>query len=113
MGSKRYPASHTFLLRLPPTLWERVVALAHQDRRSVNNWLVGVIARAASPEETSPETFVQKGGHSMFTMDNTNGYTQQELDTLNTELAERLQGIEEPEEREEITKWFSDEVARR
>lgn len=52
----------------------------------------------------------------MFSMDNTSGYTQAQLDALNAELAERLNqaGVEQgTDEASEIEKAFSDEVARR
>lgn len=51
-----------------------------------------------------------------FTADNTEGYTQAELDALNAELAERLAaaGAEAGTEAAvEIEKAFADEVARR
>jgi hypothetical protein len=48
-----------------------------------------------------------------FTTENTTGYSQTELDALNAELAERLAGIEDPDEREEAAKSFADEVSRR
>jgi hypothetical protein len=50
----------------------------------------------------------------MFTMDNTEGYTQTELDALNAELADRLEGLEPgTDEYSEVEKCFNDEVARR
>ena len=51
----------------------------------------------------------------MFTADNTTGYTQEELDALNTELTERLDMIDpnDTDAREEAEKAFADEVARR
>jgi hypothetical protein len=50
-----------------------------------------------------------------FTMDNTTGYTQAELDTLNAELAERLSVIDQDdvEARQDAEKAFYDEVSRR
>jgi hypothetical protein len=48
----------------------------------------------------------------MFTQDNTTGYTQNELDELNAELARRLEGFDYPETIE-IEKQFSDEVSKR
>jgi hypothetical protein len=48
-----------------------------------------------------------------FTLENTEGYTQAELDVLNVELESRLVGIEDPFERNQISKQFSDEVSRR
>lgn len=49
----------------------------------------------------------------MFTMQNTDGYTQRELDALNAELAERMANVEwwDTDRRNEIEKAFSDEVA--
>lgn len=49
-----------------------------------------------------------------FTDENTEGYTQVELDVLNDELAARLVGIDEnsPEYIEKV-KAFKDEVSRR
>lgn len=52
----------------------------------------------------------------MFTMDNTTGYTQAELDALNAEFAARLvaEGIEPgTDEAQAMEKAFADEVARR
>jgi len=50
----------------------------------------------------------------MFTQQNTEGYTDQELDALNTELEERLSGLEPgTDEYYDAEKAFSDEVARR
>lgn len=51
-----------------------------------------------------------------FTLDNTTGYTQAELDALNAEFAARLveAGVEEgSDEAHEMAKAFADEVARR
>jgi hypothetical protein len=48
-----------------------------------------------------------------FTEDNTAGYTAEQLEALNAELAERLKGIEDPDQREAVEKAFADEVARR
>lgn len=48
-----------------------------------------------------------------FTMDNTEGYTQEELDALNAELDERLEGVDDPLDQVEIEKRFADEVSRR
>lgn len=49
-----------------------------------------------------------------FTDENTTGYTAEELDVLNVELANRIAGIDEnsPEYIEEV-KAFMDEVSRR
>lgn len=50
----------------------------------------------------------------MFTIENTEGYTQTELDQLNAELAERLEGVEPHTDKwYQAEKAFSDEVARR
>lgn len=50
----------------------------------------------------------------MFTLDNTEGYTQLELDELNKELAEQLNGVEYgTDEYYAIEKAFSDEIATR
>lgn len=50
----------------------------------------------------------------MFTKQNTQGYTDAELAALNTELAERLAGLEPgTDEYDQAEKAFSDEVARR
>lgn len=50
----------------------------------------------------------------MFTIDNTIGYTADELAALNAELARRLDGIEpSSDEANAIEKAFSDEVAQR
>ncbi len=51
----------------------------------------------------------------MFTMDNTTGYTQQELDALNAELAQRLAAIDpdDVEARQDAEKAFADEVSGR
>lgn len=51
----------------------------------------------------------------MFTRDNTEGYTQAELDALNAELAQRLAAIDpdDTEARAEAEKAFADEVSRR
>ena len=50
-----------------------------------------------------------------FTLDNTEGYTQVELDALNLELARRLASIDETDTdaRDEAEKEFADEVSRR
>lgn len=48
----------------------------------------------------------------MFTTDNTEGYTAEQLAALNAELAERLVDVPE-DEIEAVTKAFSDEVAGR
>ena len=48
----------------------------------------------------------------MFTTDNTEGYTAQQLAALNAELAQRLEGVSE-EERADVAKAFADEVAGR
>jgi hypothetical protein len=55
----------------------------------------------------------------MFTKENTRGYSQDQLDALNTELSERLELAkkENPDfdylEKEELEKEFSNEVASR
>lgn len=51
----------------------------------------------------------------MFTTDNTEGYTQAQLDALNAELAERLAAIDpnDTDARFNAEQAFSDEVARR
>lgn len=50
----------------------------------------------------------------MFTFDNTTGYTSQQLDELNDELAQRLIGVEPyTDESYQIESAFSDEVAGR
>ena len=49
----------------------------------------------------------------MMTQQNTEGYTQDELDELNDELSQRLNGIDDPDERDNLEKQFADEVARR
>ncbi len=51
----------------------------------------------------------------MFATDNTEGYTQAQLDALNAELATRLAAIDpsDTDAREEAEKAFNDEVARR
>lgn len=50
----------------------------------------------------------------MFTQENTDGYTDQELDALNAELVERLDGIEVgSDEYYDEEKRFNDEVSRR
>lgn len=50
----------------------------------------------------------------MFTTANTEGYTQQELDALNAELAQRQEGAEAgTDEWHRIEMAFSDEVANR
>ena len=50
----------------------------------------------------------------MFTQQNTTGYSAEELDLLNAELADQLEGID-PNSPEgiEIEKYFADEVASR
>lgn len=48
-----------------------------------------------------------------FTEDNAAGYTVEQIEALNAELAERLEGIEDRDQREAIEKAFADEVARR
>lgn len=48
----------------------------------------------------------------MFTTDNTEGYTAQQLAALNAELEQRLEGVSE-EDRAEVEQAFSDEVASR
>lgn len=51
----------------------------------------------------------------MFTTDNTEGYSQAELDALNKELLERLANVDQNdvEALEAAQKSFHDEVARR
>lgn len=50
----------------------------------------------------------------MFTMENTEGFTQAQLDFLNAELAERLAEIDpdDTDARQRAEKAFSDEVGR-
>ena len=49
----------------------------------------------------------------MFTKYNTDGFGDDELEGLNADLAERLAGIDDPDERDFIEKAFSDKVAKR
>lgn len=50
----------------------------------------------------------------MFTQQNTDGYTQSELDALNLELAERLTDLEPgSDEYQQAEKAFHDEVSKR
>jgi len=51
----------------------------------------------------------------MFTRENTEGYTQEQMDKLNAELSERLQDVDtdDIDQIDFIEKWFADEVARR
>jgi len=49
----------------------------------------------------------------MFDQYNTEGYSDSEIERLNTELSERLDGIDAPDERDNIEKAFADEVSRR
>ena len=49
----------------------------------------------------------------MFTEYNTEGYTANELNSLNVELEILLEGIDDPDEIDRIEKEFADEVARR
>ena len=50
----------------------------------------------------------------MMTQQNTEGYTDQQLDALNKEFDERFQSGEwEPADKDEAEKWFADEVAQR
>ena len=50
----------------------------------------------------------------MFTQENTEGYTDSELDALNEELAERLGDLEPgSDDYQQAEKSFSDEVSRR
>lgn len=51
----------------------------------------------------------------MLTTDNTTGYTQDQLDTLNAELVTRLARIDpdDTDARERAAKAFADEVSRR
>lgn len=50
-----------------------------------------------------------------FSLDNTEGYTQAELDTLNAELIERLAAVDpdDTDLRAQVEKSFADEVSRR
>ena len=49
-----------------------------------------------------------------MTLENTEGYTQGELDVLNTEFITRFKkGDWDTDDKEEAEKWFDDEVARR
>tara|TARA_X000000950_G_C13906376_1_gene657045 strand:+ start:1218 stop:1388 length:171 start_codon:yes stop_codon:yes gene_type:complete len=51
-----------------------------------------------------------------FRMDNTEGYTQEELDSFNAEWADYCEkhGLDEDSQNyEQEAKWFSDEIARR
>lgn len=48
-----------------------------------------------------------------FTDENTTGYTADQIAALNAELATRLAGIENPEDRIAAEQAFADEVARR
>ena len=51
--------------------------------------------------------------HVTFSLANTEGYTEAELDVLNTELAARLNGVDpNNREYEQIAKSFADEVSR-
>lgn len=50
----------------------------------------------------------------MFTLDNSEGYTQAECDELNAEFESRFQAGDWPtDNRDEAEQWFNDEVARR
>ena len=49
----------------------------------------------------------------MFDKHNTDGYTEKEIDVLNAELNTRLDGIDDPDERDDIEKAFADEMAKR
>jgi len=49
----------------------------------------------------------------MFTEYNTEGYNQDELDEFNRELENRIAGIDDPDEIDDIEKALSDEIARR
>lgn len=50
----------------------------------------------------------------MMTMENTEGYTQEQLDEFNTEFETRFSAGEWPtDDRNLAEKWFYDEVARR
>lgn len=50
----------------------------------------------------------------MFTQENTDGYTDSELDALNEELSERLADLEPgSDEYQQVEKAFHDEVSRR
>jgi len=53
----------------------------------------------------------ERGG---FTLDNTSGYSQEQIDALNAELDSRLEGVERfSEEYDAICQRFADEVAAR
>ena len=50
----------------------------------------------------------------MMTLENTEGYTQEECDKLNNEFKERFDRGDWPtDDEDEAEKWFNDEVARR
>lgn len=49
----------------------------------------------------------------MFDQYNTDGYSDTEIAALNNELATRLNGIDDPDEIDNIEKRFAEEVARR
>ena len=50
----------------------------------------------------------------MMTMENTKGYTQAVLDTLNAEFEARFERGDWPtSERDEASQWFADEISRR
>lgn len=50
----------------------------------------------------------------MFTQDNTQGYTNEELDALNVEFKERFERGDWLTDDEDVAeKWFADEVAKR
>ena len=51
----------------------------------------------------------------MLTLQNTDGYTQEQIDKLNNELADRLTAVgpDELDQLDFIEKSFADEVARR
>lgn len=46
----------------------------------------------------------------MFTQDNTQGYTNKQLKAANEELARCLHGVDDPAERADIEKAFSDSL---
>ncbi len=49
----------------------------------------------------------------MFTLENTDGYTQTECDELNNEFEERFLNGDWSNDRDESEKWFNDEVSKR
>ncbi len=55
----------------------------------------------------------QTGDKKMFTLENTEGYTQAECDDLNAEFEERFLNGDWTDDRDQSEKWFNDEVAKR